>query len=540
MKTAKTTLIDTVLFDFDGTLTMPGAIDFEGIKKAVECPSNLALLEYIETLDPNGQLEVEQIVTGFELEAAGRTQQNPDLERVLSDLRSKGLKIGILTRNSMVSVNRSFENFTGIKKNDFDIIISRDDPVEPKPSAEGIILAAKKLNTTPDRIIMVGDYLFDIEAGENAGSITVFLDHGSVKKLPEPDFVITELTGVIDVVRKYIPLRSGKIPNDLLDEMLSGLFAENPLDPSILIPPGIGEDVTAVDINNAEVLVLKSDPITFATDAIGRYAVLVNANDIATSGAAPRWFLTTLLFPPGTSAAGVYLVMNELAAVCREWNITLSGGHTEITDAVTRPVITGMLAGTIARKDLVNKRNMRTGDCILMTKSAGVEGTSIVAREFGNRLLKSGMPEQEIEQGRAYLANISILKEAQIAGACKGVTAMHDVTEGGVATAIEELGIAGNHSLRIDPAAIPVSTLTGKMCRLLGISPLGLIGSGSLLICCEQESSEGLISEIRAAGIEVSRIGEVLDAGKGLEAVQNGEPVSWPKFEVDEIARLFG
>ncbi len=349
-------------------------------------------------------------------------------------------------------------------------------------------------------------------------------------------FRISRLSELKAIVRQGIPLPPGKLPNDLLREYLNQFVFD---DPSILVNPGVGEDTAAVNIASEEVLVLKSDPITFATDSIGQYAVLINANDIATSGAKPRWLLTTLLFPCGVTPYEIRHVINELKAFCRHWDITLCGGHTEITDAVTRPVVTGMMAGTVTRRNLIDKRNMAPGDRVLLTKGVAVEGTAIIAREFGDRLRNLGMTDSEIDTGRQFLASISIIPEARIAAESKMVSAMHDVTEGGLATAAEELSIAGGYRIEIDMDSIPVFTETRKVCRLLDIHPLGLIGSGSLLICCRQAGCEKLIKAIRMAGIDVYRIGKVLEKGQGISAVKKARPTLWPQFEVDEITRLF-
>ena len=156
-------------------------------------------------------------------------------------------------------------------------------------------------------------------------------------------FRVGDLPQLNRLIRMGVPLPAGKLPNDLLQELLDEFTFE---DPALLINPGVGEDIAAVDVAQEEVLVLKSDPITFATDAIGHYAVLVNANDIATAGALPRWLLTTLLFPVGSTPSLISSIVSELREFCRTWGITLCGGHTEITDAVTRPVVCGMMAGT--------------------------------------------------------------------------------------------------------------------------------------------------------------------------------------------------
>ena len=531
--------VKAVLFDFDGTLTKPGSIDFNLIKRTIRCPAESFILEFIETLDDHVQKEKAiSTLENIENKAADCSKPNNGAEELLLYLRSNGIRTGIISRNSLESIKRSLHNFKKIKAADFDVIITRDNPVKPKPDADGVILAAKKLKVDVKELIVVGDFLFDIQAGKNAGSITVFLNNGIEHDFsdPESDYTISQLDELKNIIRLRLPLPAGKFPNDLLEQFLSNLSFD---DQSLLIKPGIGEDISAVDVNNEEVLVLKSDPITFVTDSIGHYAVIINANDIATSGATPRWLLTTFLFPCGVTASSIYNVMHELSAVCQKYGITLCGGHTEITDAVTRPIVTGMIAGTVGKHDLIDKKNMKPGDRILLTKRVAVEGTAIIAREFKGRLKDLEVTEAEIEDYRQFLSSISILEEAGISADSGGVTAMHDVTEGGLATALDELSIAGGYRIRIDMDKVPVFQQTKKICRLLNIDPLGLIGSGSLLICCAKESYEDLLVQIQKADIDVTCIGKVMEKGQGIEAFSNNIPTNWPRFEVDEINRLF-
>jgi HAD superfamily hydrolase (TIGR01549 family) len=531
--------IKAVLFDFDGTLTKPGALNFPRLKKTMGCPADAPVLEFIEDLPTLSQRnEALKQLGRFEKEAAINSEPNIGAQKLIHFLRSKEIRIGIVTRNTLSSIKRAIKNFEDIDMSYFDVIVSRETPARLKPSGDGIILAAETLNVDVKQILMVGDFVFDIQAGQTAGCMTAFLDYGTVSGTTkiEGDFTVSGLEEIKDIVRLGLPLSSGKLPNDLLENFLDGFDFH---DPSVLINAGVGEDAAAVDIDKEEVLVIKSDPITFATDAIGHYAVLINANDIATSGATPRWFLTTLLFPTGVTASFIRQVMYELESVCRRWSITLCGGHTEITDAVTRPVITGMLAGTVSKNRLIDKRNITPGDHVLLTKAVAVEGTAIIAREFSDRLKVLGMTESDIETCKQFLFSISILEEAQIARNCRGVSAMHDITEGGLATALMELSIAGEHRIRVNMDRIPVFPQTQKMCRLLGIDPMGLIGSGSLLICSRKNETETLMNRIRDAGIDITRIGKVMEAGRGVEAVSKGGPAGWPSFEVDEITRLY-
>lgn len=532
-------VVKAVLFDFDGTLTRPGALDFVAFKVAIGCPPDTPVLEFLETLPTGGQREAAaDALERFEVAAAARSVPNSEAEQIVHELHSRGLKVGIVTRNCARSVARALENFNGIGGADFDLIVSRDCPVRPKPSADGILLAARTLGVAPQEVMMVGDYVFDVEAGQRAGAVTVFLDnreHSAALRL-QSDFTIGSLGELRPILGMGRVLPCGKLPNALL----RAFFAQLPFeDPAMIVKPGVGEDTAAVDVAAEEVLVLKSDPITFATDAIGQYAVLVNANDIATSGAVPRWLLTTLLFPRGVTGAEIWQVMNELRATCQGWGITLCGGHTEITDAVTRPVVIGMLAGTVTRAGLVDKRNMAAGDHVLLTKGVAVEGTAIIAREFGRRLAALGVSADEIEVCRQFLDRISIITEARIAADAPGVSAMHDVTEGGLAAALKELGEAGGHRIRVDMDRIPIFPETRKLTGLLGLDPLGLIGSGSLLITCAAAAVDTLAAAIRSAGVAVAVIGEVLTPGKGIEALRGGRTVRWPCFEVDEITRLF-
>ena len=535
----KSFTVKAVLFDFDGTLTRPGALDFSVIRNALNCPEDTPVLEFITGIKPFAQQNAaRKTLEQFEMDAAVRSRPAAGAEQIIARLKSRGLPLAIISRNCRRSIERALDNFKTTRATDFDLIISRDDPISPKPSPDGILKAAQILNVKTDQILMVGDFIFDIQAGCRAGAITVFLDNNPEDSAApkKSDFTITGLEELERIVRLGLPLPAGKLPNDLLKSFLEQLDIS---DRSVIIKPGVGEDTAAIDVADEQVLVLKSDPITFATDSIGHYAVLVNANDIATSGAIPRWLLTTIMVPCGITPSLICHIMSDLQTMCRRWNITLCGGHTEITTAVTRPVVSGMLAGTVDRRSLIDKRNMGPGDKILLTKAIAVEGTAIIAREFAQRLTKKGISETEIETCQGFLSRISIIDEARIAAGLKSVSAMHDVTEGGLASALTELGIAGGHKLEIDMDQIPVYPETEKICRLLDIDPMGLIGSGSLLICCRQTVCDQLEARIRDAGIQVTCIGKALEAGHGIIARQHHRQVAWPEFKVDEITRLF-
>ena len=225
-----------------------------------------------------------------------------------------------------------------------------------------------------------------MRAGRAAGAVTAYLvNHGEPGdgEAAEPqaadcDFVVGRLPELEDVVRLGLPLPPGKLPNDLLAGFLAGAAGG---DPALLVPPGVGEDVAAVDLAGAEVLVAHGDPITLGGDDVGRAAVLVNVNDIATAGAEPRWLLATVLLPAGHHA------VPGAGAAARRWRtrppaagVTLAGGHTEVTDAVTRPVVSLTALGTLGRAELKDKRSARTGDRVLLTKELADGGHGAARR----------------------------------------------------------------------------------------------------------------------------------------------------------------
>ena len=332
------------------------------------------------------------------------------------------------------------------------------------------------------------------------------------------------------------PLKAGKLPPPMLEFLLKEFAPE---DPSLIISPGIGEDIAAVRAAGEEVLVLKSDPITFATDRIGYYSVIVNANDIATSGAYPRWLLVTLLLPCGITLRKVWEIMEDLKRLCTGLGITLCGGHTELTDSVNRPVVSCSLIGTVPEKGLIRKERIKTGDAILLTKGIAVEGTSILCREFEGKLLSLGMSPLEIEQGKEYLNSISIIKEARIAADSGLVRGMHDVTEGGISSALLELSSITGKLIHLEAEKISLLPETEKACSLLGIDPLGLIGSGSLLLGVQAGGEEKLLGLLKQGGVEASVIGRAGKTGKGITATKKGKPYIWPEFSTDEITKLF-
>ena len=530
--------VAAVLFDFDGTLTVPDTLDFAALRGTVGCPPGLGLLEFLAGIeDAEERRAKEAVLEARELEAAEQTLENAGATELVEYLHRSGVPMGIITRNTRESIDRSFAKLPGVDPGYFDVVVTRDLPLSPKPFPDGVLYAAEQLGVEVAELLVVGDYAFDVQAGKRAGALAMYLynDPAGPFHGDGADFVVHSLAEALGVIRLGLPLPAGKLPADLLEQALSGLAVT---DPSVLVGAAIGEDAAALDIHGEEVLVLASDPVTLAADSLSRYTVLVNANDVATSGATPRWLIATLLFPPGSTASEIGALIADIQAVCAETGLSLVGGHTEITDAVARPLVVGTMAGTARRVGLIDKRLMRQGDRIFLTKAVAVEGTGLIAREFEGRLLEAGMTAAEVADCSAFLDSIGILEEAQIARSFAGVSAMHDVTEGGLATAVRELGAAGGRRLRLHLDRVSMYPQTARICDILGVDPLGLIGSGSLLITVAPGEARALAEAITAAGIQVSDIGEVLEEGQGVDALRNGAPAVLPRFDRDEVSRL--
>jgi hydrogenase expression/formation protein HypE len=345
------------------------------------------------------------------------------------------------------------------------------------------------------------------------------------------------------------PYPLGKLPAEHLARLLT---RHAPSDPRIILGPGIGCDAAVIDWGDpacgqaGRYLVAKTDPITFATDEIGWYAVHVNANDVACTGAAPRWFLATLLLPEAhTPPALVDTIFGQITDACRELEVTLVGGHTEITHGLDRPIVVGCMLGEVTRDRLVRPDGARLGDALLVTKGVAVEGTAIIAREGVNGINGlnglSGLDERFLEQCRGFLHDpgISVVRDARVAMMAGEVHVMHDPTEGGLATGLLELAAAAGVGLEVEEDAIPILPETRVLCARLGLDPLGLIASGALLLAVALEDADAIRSALESAGIVAAGIGQVVERKQGvvLQSASGARPV--PRFERDEIARLF-
>ncbi|MFW9785197.1 MAG: AIR synthase family protein [Candidatus Heimdallarchaeota archaeon] len=342
--------------------------------------------------------------------------------------------------------------------------------------------------------------------------------------------------------RKSKKFSLGKLKHDYLVNLISDLEID---DERVILGSKIGEDAAVVNIPGDNYLVVKTDPITFATDQIGYYVVNINVNDIVCTGAKPKWFQSTILLPEdSTTSALIENIFRDIHKTCQSMGIAVIGGHTEITPNLDRPIVIGSLLGEVEKENLILTSGAEPGDALILTKGIFIEGTSIIAREKENELIRKNLDFEFIERCKGFLFNpgISVYKEANIATSNFKIKSLHDPTEGGVATGIAEMTIASNTGVILEREKIDNSILpeASKLSKIFDIDPMGTISSGSLLIAINDEFYGELIDLLRKNNIYAEKVGYFVNKDKGLN-IREVDGSFNPLFysETDEITKLF-
>jgi hydrogenase maturation factor len=328
------------------------------------------------------------------------------------------------------------------------------------------------------------------------------------------------------------PLPLGKLPPHLLADLIAKL----PGDPRVVVGPRPGEDAAVIDMGD-RYLVTKTDPITFVADAIGWYVVQVNANDIATTGAIPRWFMATILLPGGSADEKMArTIFAQIADACRALNVAVVGGHTEITYGLDRPIVVGCMFGEVPKDRLITTGGAQVGDTVLLTKGVPIEGIAILAREK-REVLAEHFDAAMLDRCASFLytPGISVVSDAAVAMSVGGVTSMHDPTEGGLATALWELADASGHGVLLSSAELDPFLPESALCTALGLDPWGVIASGALLLTARPDRVDAMQRAFREAGIKLFVLGSVVEK-VGVYSPDSG---SLTRPDRDEIAKLF-
>lgn len=321
-------------------------------------------------------------------------------------------------------------------------------------------------------------------------------------------------------------MRQGKLNWDVLSDIIKdnkGYERDE-----VIVHSTIGEDCSIVDLGGYD-LAISTDPITGASKGIGKLAVNINCNDIAACGGEPLGIMVTVLIPPSCSIDEIKEVMNDLSNEARRLKVEVIGGHTEVTDAVNRVVVSATVIGKVKKGNSINSSGASIGDDIIVTKDLCLEGSSIVANEYEEKL-KSRLSKLEIDELKGYSKFISVVDEGIICSSLD-VSSMHDITEGGVLGALWEITTAANVGFRVNKDLMPITGSSNKLCDICNIDPLKFISSGSMLIC--SKNGENVKRVLEDKGIKASIIGKITNSNGIL--VVDGKDIEVLPPEADEL-----
>ena len=336
-------------------------------------------------------------------------------------------------------------------------------------------------------------------------------------------------------------LLTGKLPLDILERMLKRYSLAS--SKGLLIGPKIGEDCAIIDLNGS-CIAISTDPITLASDLIGYYSVIINANDIAVTGIKPRWFTVSILIPERDANEDILeSIFSYIHRACNELEIELVGGHTEITAGIESPIVIGNMMGVGKREDIVPTGGAMPGDWIILVKDISIEGTAIIARERPDILRAHKIDEAIIKRATDFIftPGISIVEEALFVRQIARPHSMHDITEGGIINALYEIALSSKVDILVEIEKIPIYSETLSFCEIFDIDPLGLISSGAFLISATKEDSQKILKELADRSIEARAIGRVLNRGKGILYIKDrdGNKKKIDAFPRDEIIKIY-
>jgi hydrogenase expression/formation protein HypE len=329
-----------------------------------------------------------------------------------------------------------------------------------------------------------------------------------------------------------LKLPPGKIPIDILKEIVfKNLGAPRK---EVTLGPAAGVDGAVLDLGNKS-LIVSMDPITGAVERIGWLAVNVNANDVATFGVEPAFLFSCLMLPEGADKTMVEAISTQMNDAAQELGMAIVGGHCEATPKLTHPIVVGCAIGVTEKGQYVTAAGAKAGDKLILTKSAGIEGTAILASDREAEL-KATLGVAMLKDAKNFYGQISVVKDALTACRSGGVHAMHDPTEGGVAGGIHEMSDAAGLGARVFEEKIAVKPETAQICSYFKIDPLQLIGSGALLVAADPEKASEIIANLRQEKIQAAVIGEFLaDASQRLLVLKNGKTQVLPRPKSDHL-----
>ena len=330
-------------------------------------------------------------------------------------------------------------------------------------------------------------------------------------------------------------LKTGKLDSDLLEQIVFHNITYKR--PEVLTRPGIGEDCAVVDYGEYE-CVMSTDPITAAISDIGRLSIHISCNDIASNGIQPLGIMLAVMLPEGTTEEEIEEMMRQAGKASEALGVEIIGGHTEITPAVTKPVIVSTAIGRGKKGASQNAGDMKPGDLIMLTKFAGLEGSGIIACDFEDQLA-SVLTKEEIQEAKNLLDRVSVVTEGVAAGEV-GTHGMHDVTEGGILGAVWEMCTIAKTGAEVWPDQVPVKEVTKKICSHFDINYLRLISSGCMVIIVPADKKDEMMEAMKDKGVEASYIGIIKDAASGICMKEGGRLTEIAPPASDELYKVVG
>lgn len=309
-------------------------------------------------------------------------------------------------------------------------------------------------------------------------------------------------------------------------------------DPDVILGAVFGEDVSLTRINDG-ILVSHLDPIVGAVADIGWLAVHVACNDVATSGARPRWILLLLLVPGEDDETLLAEIMRDVARAAAEIGVAVIGGHTGYSSNLSRPLVAVTALGTLRDLDPIRTKGAHPGDQIFVTKGVALEGTAILANDFADIARQSGLSEEDLMEARQLMGRVSVIPEAEIL-ARHGASAMHDVTRGGLLETLLEIAGLSDVGMQVEVSRIPIAPVVSRFANAFQFDPLKMISSGTLVAAVPHEKAEAAGKELQSSGIHFANIGQVI-SGNGVKVVMDDQVIHYQEIhcEEDELARMW-
>lgn len=315
----------------------------------------------------------------------------------------------------------------------------------------------------------------------------------------------------------------GKIDQRDLEELV--FTRTGNADPAVIQGPAYGEDTAAIDLGE-HILVINADPLSMAAEDVGTLAVHVACNDIAASGATPRW-ITNTMFLPEADRSVLDTVTAQVDSAAREIGVAIVGGHAEVTPDISRPLLSMAAFGVTDR--YIPSGGASPGDRIILAGGAGIEATAILAEDFGGELRERGIDEAVLDRAAAFVEEISVVDAALAVR--EFASAMHDPTEGGVLSGLLEMAVASGVTFEVNRENIPVRSETRRCCSVMGVDPLCVFGSGGLLVAVPPVDGTTALQALVDEGVEAADIGHVT-AGDGTVRLDGEEHAQAPRDEL--------